>query len=353
MSLNQYWAKHNYIVEAMKKVDPKVKVVLSGATICERSIGGAEKKGNFFPSDWEPPIPEKMPWELWSHEDWTGLLLTNCEGNADCVSEHTYSYPRLAYDAQKQSFVDVNDPLPIQARRTFNRIGEAMEVWAKYVEKLPWLKEKGVKYIFDEWGCRHRQMSGNYQPPGMLTPLCYALFMHEMFRNSGMVQASCATGGLGTVLADNTGEIVGYSAEGLVMKIMANHFTNALPVSVGGNSPWPAVPGTPWVDIPKVPIGSPNYPLDVLAALSSDKKKLVISVVNPTEEAHEFSPKIAGVKLKGAGKLSQIAPPGLSSANVAGQKPAVEIVEKPQPSLPDTVQVPPVSINVYEFDIEG
>ena len=145
----------------------------------------------------------------------------------------------------------------------------------------------------------------------MLTPLCYALFMNEMFRRSDMVGASCATGSLGTVLVDNTGEAVGFSAEGLVLKIMATHFGGALPVQVSGNSPQPAVPGTPWVDIPKVPIGSPTYPLDVVAALSGDRKRLILSVVNPTETAQEFSPRIAGVKLRGPGKLWQIAAPSL------------------------------------------
>jgi len=353
MSLNQYWEKHNRIVEAMKKVDPEIKVVLSGATICERGIGAAEKKGNFFPSEWEPPIPDKLPWELGGHEDWTGWLLAKCAGNVDYVSEHTYSYPRLAYDSQKQSFVNVQDPLPIQARRTANRIGEAMEVWQKYVEKMPWLKQKNVKYIFDEWGCRHRQVGASYQPPGMLTPLCYALFLNEMFRNSDMVAASCATGSFGTVLVDHYGEATGFSAEGLVLKIMATHFGNALPVAVSGNSPQQAVPGTPWVDIPKVPIGSPTYPLDVVAARSSDQKRLMVSVVNPTETAHEFTPRISGVKLPGPGKLWQIAPPSLNSVNQPGQKPVVEIVEHPQHAFGSTVQVPPVSISVYEFDIES
>jgi alpha-N-arabinofuranosidase len=352
MSLNQYWEKHNRIVEAMKKVDPTIKVTLSGATICERSIGGAEKKGNFFPSDWEPPIPEKLPWDLGGHEDWTGLLLANCAGNVDYVSEHTYSYPRLAYDAQKQSFVNVQDPLPIQARRTSNRIGEAMEVWQEYVKKMPWLKEKNVKFIFDEWGCRHTQIGAPSQPPAMLTPLCYALFMNEMFRRSDMVGASCATGSLGTVLVDSTGEATGFSTEGLVLKIMATHFGGALPVQVGGNSPQPAVPGTPWVDIPKVPIGSPTYPLDMVAALSGDRRRLILSVVNPTETSQEFAPRIAGVKLLGPGKLWQIAAPSMDAANVAGAKPVVEILEYPQKTLADTVQVPRISINVYEFEIQ-
>jgi alpha-N-arabinofuranosidase len=218
---------------------------------------------------------------------------------------------------------------------------------------MPNLKEKNIKFIFDEWGCRNRLMSGAAQTPGMLTPLAYALFLNEVFRHSDVVQASCATGGMGTVLIDNTGEATGLSAEGLVLKIMANHFTNALPVAVSGNSPQQAAPGTVFVDTPNVPIGSQTFPLDVTAALSNDRKKLIFSVVNATETAQEFSLKVTGIKLRGPGTLRQIAPPSVNSVNVAGQKPAVEIVEHPQDALPDTVQLPPVSISVYEFEIES
>jgi alpha-N-arabinofuranosidase len=355
MSLNQYWEKHNRIVEAMKAVDPTIKVVLSGATICERGIGAAEKKANFFPSEWEPPIPDDIPWEIGGHEDWTGWLLANCEGNVDFVSEHTYSYPRLAYDVRKQSFVDAsNDPLPIQARRTSNRIGEAMEVWQEYVKKMPWLTERKVKFIFDEWGTRNRTLSGgNAQVPAMVSPLCWALFLNEMFRHSDMVEASCATGSLRTVLVDDTGKASGYSVEGLVLKIMANHFGGAHPVDVAGNSPQKAVPGTPWVDTPKAPIGSPTYPLDMVAALSGDGKRLILSVVNPTEEDQAFAPQVSGVRLRGPGTLWQIAAPSVDARNVPGQEPVVEIVEYPQQALARTVQVPRLSISVYEFEIEN
>ncbi len=351
MSLDQYAVKHNYIVEAMKKVDPTIKAVLSGASICERGIGVAERISDFFPNPWEPPVTDKPPFALGSHEDWDGWLLANCADNVDFVSEHTYAYPRLAYDARKQSFVNVQDPLPAQARRLSNRAGEAFEAWQLYVEKMPALKQRGIQFIFDEWGCRHRQVGGSYQPPAMLTPLSYALFLNELFRHSGMVGASCPTGALGMVLVDNFGDAAGFSAEGLVFKILATHFAGALPVTVGGNSPQQAVAGTPLVDIPSVPIGSPTYPLDVVAALSADRKRLLISVVNPTETAQSFAPQLSGVKLRGSGKLWQIAPPNVNAANVAGQKPAVEILEYPQTSLPDNVQVPAVSINVYEFEI--
>src|ERR1039457_4539850 len=213
---------------------------------------------------------------------------------------------------------------------------------------MPWLKDKGIKFIFDEWGNRLVSASGNnngasfFRQTGMLMPLSYALCLHEIFRHSGMVEASCATGGL-RLLTDNTGEAVGLAAEGVVMKLLQTHFLNALPVAVDGDSTQPLVPGTPFVDRGTKPTGSPTYPLDVLAAFSGDRKKLLISVVNPTEEGREFTPRLIGVKLRGPRKQPQIAPPGVESANRAGQKPVVEIIEHPQQAFTGTVQAPPVS----------
>jgi len=352
MSLNQYWVKHNSFVEAMKKVDPSIKVTVSGASICEKSLGGAEKKNDFFPDIWEPPVLDKLPYEFGGLNDWDGRLLANCADNIDHLSEHTYAYPDLAFDAEKQRFVDVQDPLQFRTRRMSNRIGEAFEAWQKYVEAMPSLKQKNIKFIFDEWGLRFRSADGqSHRPTGMVAPLSYALFLHELFRHSNMVTASCPTGGLFTVLIDNTGEAVGFAAEGLVMKIMGTHFAGALPVTVGGNSPQPPVSGTPFVDIPFVPIGSPTYPLDVVAALSGDRKTFLLSVANPTEASREFTPQIAGVKLQSPGKLWQIAAPSVTAANEPGKEPAVQLIEIPQRALPEKVQVPPISVNVYEFQV--
>src|SRR6185312_10378991 len=246
-----------------------------------------------------------------------------------------------------------SDPLQFRTRRMANRIGEAFDAWQKYVEKMPSLKEKNIKFIFDEWGCRYRSPTGQRfrRPAGLVTPLSYALFMHEMFRHSDMVGASCPTGGLGTVLIDRTGKTVGFSADGLMMKIMANHFSNALPVAVSGNSPQQPVSGTAFVDIPTSPVGSPTYPLDVVAALSSDRKTFILSVVNPTEDGQEFTPQINGVKLRSSGKLWQIAAPSVNAANEPDKEPVVKINEIPQSSLPERVKVPPISVSVYEFEI--
>jgi alpha-N-arabinofuranosidase len=136
------------------------------------------------------------------------------------------------------------------------------------------------------------------------------------------------------------------------MKLLQTHFLNALPIAVNGDSPQQLVPGTAFVDRGLKPTGSPTYPLDILAAFSADRKKILLSVVNPTEEGQSFSPKIGGVKLGDQGRLYRIAPPSLSATNEAGKEPAVKIVESAQNGLPDSILIPPVSVSLYEFDVD-
>ena len=355
MALDQYWVKHNFIVEAMRKVDPKIKVTVSGASICEKSVGGAEKRNNFFPDPWEAPMRDKLPYEFGSQNDWDGWLLEKCPGNIDFLSEHTYAYPDLAFDADKQLFVDVHDPMQFRARRLANRIGETFEAWDKYVEKMPSLKDSNIKFIFDEWGNRLRSASPNdtdgfMRETGMLVPLSYALCLHEMFRHSDKVEASCATGGL-RLLTGADGDAVGFASEGVVMKLLQTHFLNALPLALDGDSPQQLVAGTPFVDRGLKPTGSPTYPLDILADISSDRKKIILSVINPSEEGRSVTLNLSGVKLRREGKLYQIAPPSAKSTNEAGKEPAAKIVESTQDGLPETVLAPPVSVSLYEFDV--
>ena len=352
MSLDQYWVKHNTIVEAMRVVDPHIKVAISGASISEKSVDAAERKGNFFPSIWEPPITERLPFAFGSINDWDGWLLDKCADNINYLSEHTYAYPNLAFDEEKQLYVDVQDPLQFKARRLANRIGGAFDCWNKYVEKMPSLKERNIKFIFDEWGNRPRSADGKNHPlPGMLAPLSNALCHHEMFRHSDRIAASCATGGL-RLLTDISGDAVGLSAEAVVMKLIQTHFLIARPIAVTGDSPQQKVPGTDFVDRGPTPTGSPTYPLDVLAAFSGDRKKFLLSVVNPSEDAHGFTPSIRAVKLREGGKLYQIAPGSVNSANEAGKEPEVNIVETALEAFPRTIDAPPVSISIYVFDVQ-
>ena len=85
--------------------------------------------------------------------------------------------------------------MPMHDPVTISVVGGAFEGWQKYLEKVPELKTRDMKFIFDEWGTRYRSASGArggcQQPVGMVMPLSYALFLHEVFRHSDMVGASC------------------------------------------------------------------------------------------------------------------------------------------------------------------
>jgi alpha-N-arabinofuranosidase len=352
MSANQYAEKHGRIVKAMKKVDPTIKVTSAGATPAELSMMTQENK-QFIPNPFWPAFPNDLPYKFGSINDYDYWLLKNSVDEIDYLSEHTYAYPELSFDQGKQLFVDLHDPLETQARRMTNRMGQAFESWEIYKEKMPELKSKKMKFIFDEWGTRFPNATGTgmARRTGMVLPMSYAIFLHEMFRHSDMIEASTPTGSFNHIVTDDTGDGVAHAAGGLVIKIMHDHFSGAHPVQLAGNSPQPMVSGTTWVDIGTKPTGSPTYPLDVVAAFSADKKRFIFSVVNPTITAQEFSPQISGVKLSGKGKLSLLAAPSVEADNEFGKEPVIKIAESPQTAFPGKVQVPPISISVYEFDI--
>ena len=162
MSANQYAEKHGRIVKAMKKVDPTIKVTSAGATPSELSMMTQENK-QFIPNFWWPAFPNDLPYKFESIHDYDYWLLKNSSDYIDHISEHTYCYPELSFDQKKQLFVDLHDPLETQARRMTNRMGQAFESWDYYVSKMPDLKSKNMKFIFDEWGTRfpQRQWNGN------------------------------------------------------------------------------------------------------------------------------------------------------------------------------------------------
>jgi alpha-L-arabinofuranosidase len=93
--------------------------------------------------------------------------------------------------------------------------------------------------------------------------------------------------------------------------------------------------------------------LDAVAAFSADRKKFILSVVNPTIQAQEFAPQISGVKLRGTGKLWLLAAPSVDADKEPDKEPVVKIIESPQTALPSKVKVPPISVSVYEFDVEN
>jgi alpha-N-arabinofuranosidase len=306
-------------------------------------------------------VDDIVPFGFGTKYDWTGALLAHSVDYIDYLGEHFYGYSNLVIDPDKQAFVEATDPLEHRARRMPNKVQFKFEAWEEYLKRMPYLKDKNIKFAFDEWAPRNaRANQSTAVPPNnpMLNTLTNALVYHGFFRHSDMVALAVATGGMMTLANDSHGDAVGYRLDGLLIKLFHDRFTGRLPVAVTGNSPQHTIKGTVAVYLSAHPSGSPTYPLDIFAALGADKKTITISVVNPTETTQDCDLALMGVRPVGDVKLWQLAaPPGKPSAPTGfgpgafGDPPAA-MAERSVAKAPGRVTVPPASISVYEFSVK-
>jgi alpha-N-arabinofuranosidase len=360
MAITQYPDKHNLIVKAMREVDPTVKVIASSATPEEASWCYIENRQfNTFAGREKENLP--LPFAFGSKEDWTGAFLKTSADYIDYLGEHFYGYPNLYIDLTKEQFVNSDEPLELRARRLSNRVQFKFEAWEEYVKAMPYLKDKDIKFAFDEWSPRNRAVGNGPAPVSnpMLNTLTNALVYHEFFRHSDKVGLAVATGGMGTLATDSHGDAVGFRTDGLVIKVLHDHFAGALPVAVNGNSPQHPIKGVVGIDTSARPSGSSTYPLDVFAALSADRKTLAISVINPTETSQDCELNLLGVQPVGAARLWQLTAPATVPAApaVAGGRggfggPPATMAERSLSEAPRRISVTAASISVYEFVVK-
>lgn len=362
MSITQYPEKHNLVVKAMRMVDPTIKVIASSATPEELSWTYIENRQlGTFPG--RAGVLDRVPFGFGTQYDWTGALLEHSADYIDYLGEHFYGYPNLAIDASKQAFVEADDSITDRVRRMPNKVEMKFEAWQEYLKRMPSLKTKDIKFAFDEWAPRNRSVNpsgapapANYNP--MLNPMTNALVYHEFFRHSDMIALGVATGGMGTLAMDSHGDAIGLRMEGVVMKMLHDHFAGALPVAVSGNSPQHAIKGTLGVDTSARPSGSPTYPLDVFAALSADRRRLAISVVNPTDTTQDCDVSLNGVQPRGPAKVWRLTAPAGAAAPAPGPGrggfglgPPAEMAESALAESPKRLTVPPSSLTVYEIEV--
>lgn len=358
MSINQYPEKHNLVVKAMRKVDPTIKAIASSATPEETSWCYIENRQfNTFPG--REKVYEKLPFAFGSNQDWTGALLARSADYIDYLGEHFYGYPNLAIDLEKEQFVEANDPLEHRVRRLANKVQFKFEAWEEYLKRMPHLKNKDIKFAFDEWSPRNRSVNPNAPMVShpMLNAMTNALVYHEFFRHSDMVALGVATGGM-RLATDAYGEPIGLTMEGLVMKLLHDHFAEAIPVAVSGNSPQQPIKGVVGIDTSARPSGSPTYPLDVFAAVSADRKRMAISVVNPSERTQELELNITGVQPAGSVRVRRLEPPSdpqppapaPGAGPFAAARPG-KVAESTMPELPRRLSLPPATMTVYEFAV--
>ena len=330
MSSEHYVLKHNYFGEAMLEKDPSIKLIASGASIPEQS---SQYRNYHKPYQTTFPIP------FLSYFDWSGQLLKGSLEYIDYISEHIYPNSGAYFDEASQDWVRHQFEFLDLIRLTTNRVKNSVEAMDKYEELIPGLKEKHVPYWIDEW------VPGRGR--GFGSTIGAAVALHEMYRQSYYVMMAGLTS-VGSLYTYNDNKAT-ISATGLLFKLFIEH-QGDVPLGLSGNSPQKALPGTPFVDIPLEPSGSPTYPLDMVATRDSKSGRVMLSVANPTEEPQRFTLRFDGGKPDAKVTVYALAPAQSTDENSV-DNPDVIRVQMRKEKLNATCTVPPHSITLYEYAI--
>jgi alpha-N-arabinofuranosidase len=322
----QFAYKHNQFAKAMKKVDPTIVLISSGA-MPDTMTGSKEALS--LGKDLVPPYL--------SPGDWSGMLFSNCFNNFELMSDHYYNYGATHFSLAegKQVPNDPKEPITDWMRRPANHIRIKYEEYKEYEKIFPQLVTHPKPLNIDEWA---------YSRGGDAYPVypAYGWVFHEMFRHSDIMQMAAYT--FATSLLSRNGTNVSLNANGLVFKIYRDHF-GSIPVDVSGNSLQPKPTDPPGGEQPIVNAGSDTFPLDVVAAWTEDHRTLTVAVVNPTDVEQSIKLNIAGVALSGKGTLWRLA-----SAETNGQNPSIS--SAPVDAVPGSLTLPRFSVNIYELAVK-
>ncbi|MGA2907281.1 MAG: alpha-N-arabinofuranosidase [Terracidiphilus sp.] len=345
--LKYFMIKHNEFAKAMRAVDPSITLIASGLMLEDWYLTGenrAKYAGNLGPL-------------YGSDVDWTGGFLKDCWGNFDGISQHWYGQPgrhldidhvrNLPLDAPTDDgYVKVDQTLLQFARYPADLVHGEAEEWQGYQQRFPAMVGKNIFLSIDEYA----YFGGGFgRPTTLKQSLAYGMIFNEMLRHTDILTMAAHTTGVSTIDFNRTSATM--NTLGLTFKLYANQFVGAIPVALSGNSPQPAPRFPPGGDQPKTSSGSPTYPLDMFAALSPDKKFLILSVVNATESEQKFDLNVSGTRIAGPSTLWQLTGNTLDATDRVGQPPQVEIREISIANAPETISVAPISVNIYRFPV--
>ena len=334
MPLKQYEIKHNLFATAMRRVDPGIKLIASGAM--PDAMSGSKQSLR---------LGTKLVPDYLGPADWTGGMFTHCLENMDYISEHFYTYNGTHFDLAKGQQVpnDPNEPLADWMRRPANMVRAKYEHYQEYLNLISALRARPVPICLDEWAY------SRVPPNSYKVVPAYAWAFNEMFRHSDVYQMGGFT--FATSLASENRTDAVLNPAGLLFKLYRDHF-GSIPVTATGNSPPPPPKFPVGAEQPKVNAGSDTYPLDVAAAWSSDRKTLTVAVVNPTETAQELELSVKGATPAGQGRLWRMAPANLNATIEVGRPPGVRVEEFVLDSVPGRVSIPPISVSIFEFRVK-
>jgi len=249
---------------------------------------------------------------------WSKGLLRRCSNHIDLIAEHFY--------CQKK-----ND-LVEHTSQIANNIKQKVGFHRQLRQRMDTLKGKDIRIAMTEWNYWYGphlfgELGTRYFHKDALG---IARGLHEYFRHSGIISMASYAQTVNVIGCIKTSKThAAFATTALPLKLYRNHF-GTIPVEVTG-------------DI---------SPIDVTAAWMTDKKALTIGIVNPSEHKYEIAMNLQGVELAGTGKLWLIAHSDHMAYNEPGKEPEVVIEEKSLSDVPDTLNVPPLSICLYKLNVK-
>ena len=342
--LKYYVLKHNEFAKAMRAVDPSITLLASGAMPDEMTVTGQTRALHL----------SEVQAQFGSPGDFTGGLLAHSWGNFDGITEHWYarSGKRFDYEYAKTlpldapgeaAYRNVDQTLLEWAHYPSNRVLLKADEWHEYQKRFPAMLDKKTFLSIDEYA-----YSG--APMNLKLALAYGMVFNEMIRHTDCIKMSAFTMGVSTIDYNRTAAT--FNTNGLLFKLYGDHFLGAIPVALSGNSPQPAPKYAIAGDQPKTNPGSPTYPLDMVAAISPDRKFLTLAVVNATESAQKFDLNVTGIRIAGPSTLWQMTGSSVDAANHVGLPPEVQIKQVDLGDAPGAITVAPISINIYQFPVD-
>jgi alpha-N-arabinofuranosidase len=277
MQMEHYTQKHNLVATAMWKVDPSLALTAVG--------------------DLDMINKDNDPNQVKSGKTCSHIMLEECADHMSILSEHFYR-GRLPWTKDGRTDVVTHVGMLRESIR------QKAEGHRKLQASLPNLKGRLMPITMDEWNYWHRESA--YGELGCIYELAdglgVAAGLHEFYRQSDLIHMAHYAQTVNVIGAIKTSRTAAeMETTGLVLQLYRAHY-GSVPLQ------FEAAPA----------------PYDVAAALSSDRRTLTISVVNPTKAEVEVHCALAGAVL-GGGTRWYITGPDEFAHNTPGQPRVVDI----------------------------
>jgi alpha-N-arabinofuranosidase len=247
--------------------------------------------------------------------EWSEAMMANCAGHMDLVSEHFYSQERPGLMSHVA-----------QIPRNIRQIADAHR---KYRQTIPALAGKDIRIALDEWNYWYGpHIYGELGTQYFLKDaIGIAAGIHEYVRQSDiifMANYAQTVNVIGAIKTNKTEAVI--DSTGVVLKLYRQRF-GTIPVEVGG---------TP-------------EPLDVAAAWRESGRVLTVAVVNPTTTGQVLALDLAGIATPPTARAWRVTGADEKACNIPGKPPQVGVEEIPSAPFGRQVEVPSMSVTIYEI----